>query len=407
MRKALLIVCFVLLPLMTVGCVSMALPRVPAQLSAEAATPSLDTVGLAEWEAGRAGLQQTFLDEIYGTMPAPVPTRIVSHELIDAAAFAGVARIEQYTLDMAGYETHLALVLPANATGPVPMIVMQNFCGNSIALDGRPDIAGPVPGSHAPDCTGMMGEGLVPVIFGEYINEPPVMQILSHGFGLAMIYAGDIVPDSAEAAPARLAELVPGQDSGAIAAWAWVYSRVVDVLDSDERFDAERTAIWGHSRNAKSAVLAAAFDPRIDLVIAHQAGTAGTALAHSGVGEPIDVITEDYPHWFAPAFASYGDRREALPVDMHELIALIAPRPVIIGGAWRDQWSDPQSSFRAAEGATPIYRLYGSQGLTQSGLTDYDPTADLAVAMRPGLHGVHAEDWDNFLAFLDAHFATN
>jgi hypothetical protein len=407
MRKALLIVCFVFLPLMTVGCVSMALPRVPAQLTAEAATPSLDGIDVTSWEAGRADLQQVFLDTVFGAIPAAVPTRIVSHELIDAAAFEGVARIEQYTLDMAGIETHLALVLPANATGPVPMIVMQNFCGNSIALGGRADIAGPVPGSHAPDCTGMMGEGLVPVIFGEYINEPPVTQILSHGYGLAMIYAGDIVPDSAEAAPERLAELVPGQDSGAIAAWAWVYSRVVDVLDSDERFDAAHTAIWGHSRNAKAAVLAAAFDPRIDLVIAHQAGTAGTALAHSGVGEPIDVITEDYPHWFAPAFASYGDRREALPIDMHQLIALIAPRPVIIGGGWRDQWSDPQSSFMAAEGATPIYRLYGSQGLTQNGLTDYDPAADLAVAMRPGLHGVHAEDWDNFLAFLDAHFATN
>ena len=96
-----------------------------------------------------------------------------------------------------------------------------------------------------------------------------------------------------------------------------------------------------------------------------------------------------------------------MPIDQHQLIALLAPRPLLIGGAWRDQWSDPQSSFRAAEGANPVYHLYGSDGLTQPGLDEFDPAADIAVAMRPGLHGVQPQDWENFLAFLDAHFATH
>jgi len=163
-------------------------------------------------------------------------------------------------------------------------------------------------------------------------------------------------------------------------------------------------AVWGHSRNGKSAVLAAAFDPRIDLVIAHQAGTGGTTLSRSHNGESIEQITGAYPYWFAPGYSDYAGREDALPVDQHQLIALVAPRPILIGGAWRDNWSDPQGSFRAAQAANPVYALYGSEGLTQPDLAHFDPEADLAVFMRRGLHGVTPADWSHFLDFLDAHF---
>lgn len=388
------------------GCVSMALPKVPERLDAATASPSLAGFDRVSWEAGRADLQQEFLDRIYGELPAPQPARIVSQDLIEAQAFDGLGRIEQYTLDLSGFETHLVVILPNSGAAPFPTIILQMFCGNRAALGGREDIAAPMV-AHAPDCeTGIQG---LPTrtIFGRYIMEPPIAEILSHGYAIALVYPGDIVPDDAPAAAGRLAALVPGQPSGAIAAWAWVYSRVVDVLDEDDRFDNARTAVWGHSRNGKAALLAGALDPRIDLVIAHQAGTAGTALTRSGIGEPVSAITEDYPHWFVPAYADYASHPADIPIDQHELIALMAPRPLLIGGGWRDQWSDPQSSFRAAQGANPVYRLYGSQGLTQTGLGDFDPAADIAVAMRPGLHGVQPADWENFLAFLDAHFVTH
>ena len=406
MRIVISLSVMVVLSLMAVGCVNTQLPRIPAQLIAEPASPPIYASSLAEWEAGRAGLERAFTDSVFGAMPQPAPAVVRGHQIIDTDAFGGQGVIEEYELSLAGLDTHLVIITPAGVGGPLPVIIMQTFCGNRAALGGREDIAGPL-SAGAPDCDDWIGSNIIPVIFGENITEPPVAQILSHGYAIALIYAGDIVPDSPQRAAERLAALVPGEPSGAIAAWAWVYSRVVDVLDADPRFDPDRSAVWGHSRNAKAAVLAAAFDSRIDLVIAHQAGTAGTALAHTGVGESIEVITTDYPHWFAPAFAGYADQRAELPIDMHQLIALIAPRPVLIGGGWRDQWSDPQSSFRAAEGANPVYRLYGSQGLSQAGLADFDPAADIVVAMRPGLHGVHGEDWDNFLAFLDAHFATH
>ena len=83
---------------------------------------------------------------------------------------------------------------------------------------------------------------------------------------------------------------------------------------------------------------------------------------------------------------------------------MMAPRPLMIGGAWRDAWSDPAGSFRAARAANPVYALYGSEGMTQTSLGDFQPDADIAQFMRRGLHGVRPGDWRAFLAFLDAHF---
>jgi len=396
----------ILLPLMLVGCVSMVLPKVSARHGGDTPPAALNLAGdtRAGWEAERAGLREAFQREVYGTWPEAGRAGILSHTVIDAAAYDGAGRIEQYTLELAGFTTHLATVMPAAADGPVPVVVMQMFCGNRAALGWHEGVAGPL-SPHAPVCE---PDGFtswsVRRIFGRHIMEPPVADILARGYALAFIYPGDIVPDSAEAAQTALDTLSPDAESGAIAAWAWVYSRAIDVLESDDRFDRDRMAVWGHSRNGKSALLAAAFDPRIDLVIAHQAGTGGTTLSRSDAGESVAQITDSYPHWFNDSYAARAGREDDLPVDQHQLIALMAPRPLLIGGAWRDQWSDPGGSLRAARWADPVYALYGSDGLEQAGLGDFDPDADLAVFMRRGLHGVTAVDWARFLEFLDAHF---
>lgn len=406
MRRFIPLFLVIALPLTLVGCVSMALPKVSARHGGEAARPELTTAGLtlAEWEAGRSVLLATFQREIYGAWPAREDVRIAGHSVIEPSAYDGAGRIEQYDLVMGGFETHLVTVLPLSHTGPHPVVILQMFCGNVPALDWREGIAEPAT-EHAPQCEpGGFGSFMVRQIFGRHIMQPPVEAILAHGYALAFIYPGDIVPDHPAAAEAALAQLSPAAESSAVAAWAWAYSRVVDVLEADSRFDNDRIAAWGHSRNGKSALLAAAFDPRIDLVIAHQAGTGGTTLSRSDEGESVAQITGTYPHWFSGRYARYAGREGELPVDQHQLIALVAPRPVLIGGAWRDQWSDPGGSYRAAEGANPVYALYGSGGLSQDGLGDFDPAADLAVFMRRGLHGVTAADWERFLSFLDAHF---
>jgi dienelactone hydrolase len=101
---------------------------------------------------------------------------------------------------------------------------------------------------------------------------------------------------------ARLQPAVPAAErGGAVAAWAWGYSRVLEALEQEPGVDPARTAVWGHSRNGKAALLAAAFDPRIDLVIAHQSGRGGAALSRSARGESVAEITAAFPHWFARA----------------------------------------------------------------------------------------------------------
>ena len=406
MRRFIPLFLLVALPLMLVGCVSMALPKVSPRHGGEPARPPLETAGLTResWEAGRADLRAAFEREVYGAWPEAGPAEVTAHAVIAERAYDGAGRIEQYTLDLAGATSHLAVVLPTGADGPVPVIVLQMFCGNRAALGWRDGVAGPAT-EYAPHCE---PDGFTSwttrQIFGRYIMEAPVEEILSHGYAVATIYPGDVVPDSSAAAGPALDALSPDAETGAIAAWAWVFSRAIDVLEADDRFDRDRMAVWGHSRNGKSAVLAAAFDPRIDLVVAHQAGTGGTTLSRSDAGESVAQITDSYPYWFNDRYARYAGRTGELPVDQHALIALMAPRPLLIGGAWRDQWSDPGGSWRAARGANPVYALYGSDGLTQEGLGDFDPEADIAVFMRRGLHGVNAVDWDHFLAFLDAHF---
>lgn len=402
--RRLLILLAIVLPLMLVGCVSMGLPKVSSRGLDEAAEPALLAEGasLAEWEAGRAELLQIFQDYIYGAFPAASQPQVLERRMVDAAAYEGRGVIEELRVEMGGRETHIVTVRPEGQNGPSPVIIMQMFCGNRAAMGGRADISRSITGGGC-DMDSWLS-GIFRVIFGAHIAEPPVGEILDRGYALAFVFAGDIVPDRQEAGAAALRELVPGEPSGAIAAWAWVYSQVIDVLEADPNYDPDRMAVWGHSRNGKSALLAAAFDERVDLVISHQAGTGGTSLNRSLSGESIGQITSGYPHWFAPAYASFHGREDELPIDQHQLIALMAPRPLLIGGAWRDDWADPAGSFRAARSANPVYALYGSDGLRQADMNSFNPEADLALFMRRGLHGVREGDWANFLAFLDAHF---
>jgi len=129
----------------------------------------------------------------------------------------------------------------------------------------------------------------------------------------------------------------------------------------------------------------------------------GASLNKGKRGESIAEITEIYPHWFAQSYAEFADREEHMPLDQHALIALIAPRPLFLGNARRDVWSDPNGAFKAAIGATPVYNLYKKQGLNQDKLRPFIAGADISFHLRPGTHGIVKEDWPAFLAFLDAH----
>ena len=203
-------------------------------------------------------------------------------------------------------------------------------------------------------------------------------------------------------------QTVPAADEwGTIAAWAWGISRVVDYLETDPGVDAKRVAITGVSRLGKTVLWAGASDPRIALVIASCSGEGGAALARRNYGETIAhlVAPTRYPYQFAGNYAKYAKDPNKLAVDTHCLIALMAPRPVLLQTGDTDGWSDPKGEFLAAVAARPVFELFGKKGPE----TDEFPAAGkfvgdtLGYYMHAGGHGTVPSDWDVYLKFLESH----
>jgi hypothetical protein len=397
-----------------VGCAAIRLPAVALDpnLGPSAPPPLLEAFGddppintTTEWETRRAPLLHEALQrEVYGPYPPNMaPVRVLSRDEI-AYRPSDAARIEQWSVAVGPADTplpfNMVVVLPRDVSGPVPLIVMENFCGNRAALPADA-VVGPLT-EVLWACDAPWAYPLIEAVFGRHINAPPYQDILARGYGIAMFYAGDVVADEAVGAREGLARLYgdDAENAGAVAVWAWLYSQAYDALAADPRIDARRVAIWGHSRNGKSALYAASRDPRIAAVIAHQSGRGGASLSRSTEGESIAEMTEAFPWWFPPTFA---DAPHDPAMDQHQLLALIAPRPVLLGNGARDAWSDPHGAWQAARAATPAYELYGAQGLAQADMRTPNLEAGLAYYTRPGLHGVTAQDWRVFLDFLDAH----
>lgn len=394
-----------------VGCAGAKLPSVSLDPAGPAASPALQVPPGqgARWRAEQGpNILKAFAENVYGAAP-PLVDPIVTKETLQADAFDGAGALEQWHVSMgeaADAPRFNMVVAVPKSPGPHPVIIMQNFCGNRAAL---PDVEGIAPALTTlyKGCEGGgFGKALVQLVFGRYISAPPFQDILKRGYAAAIYYAGDVAADNKAEAPAALAKLTTDANAppGAIAIWAWTYSEAARAFAADQRFAADRIAIWGHSRNGKAALLAGAQDPTIAAVIALQPGTGGAALTREKVGETVAQMTKTYPFWFTPNYASFAGREDALPVDQHQLLALIAPRALLVTAARRDQWSDPQGSWRALEGAAPAWEGFGSRGLGQSRFPKADSTAPATFFLRGGLHGVHSSDWRFTLDWLEAQF---
>ena len=363
-----------------------------------AASPALEISSKRDWERQKEAIQQTLEQEIYGVMPKDFSTTLINTHPVKQHSFQ--ANIEEIELRTSRGESYAAIIItPKQSADDLPIIMMENFCPNHAVIPAK-DISKPQ--SAYFDCSneGVMAN-IFSYFFGRYITTPPIDMIIQRGYALAVIYPSATFPDdSSRFQTQRDKAPSPDHPWGAIGAWAYQFSSLADHLQTDNRFS--DIIAYGHSRYGKSALVAAAFDNTIDGVIAHQSGTGGASLSRDKKGETVAAITKGYPHWFTPAY-----QEETLTLDQHHLLALIAPRPILLGNARRDVWSDPEGAFRAAMGAAPAYRLYGSEGLKLSKLTDFNPMADIAFWMRPGTHGVVKEDWPAFLDFMDAHFKKN
>jgi hypothetical protein len=289
----------------------------------------------------------------------------------------------------------------------------MNFCGNhALTADNRIPLSKSWVGSSCEGCPqGVATEAAR----GSQAVYWPLEEILQRGYGFAAFYSGDVDSDRGNISDGIYRYLAQGDPArnnptnrGTIAAWAWGYQRCVDYLVTDPAVDRARIASVGHSRNGKTALLAAAYDDRIALALANQAGCGGSAPSRGKVGESVQAINDRFPHWFNGEFKKFNDCPERLPFDQNALVALCAPRPVLFTAAEEDQWANPRGQFEVLLGAEGVYRLLGLEGL---GATQMPPHGQLVgqrlgYYIREGKHSMTAEDWRIFLEFADRQWRT-
>ena len=347
----------------------------------------------------------TLITEQYGPVPQSEIAWQIEKTVLDGAAYDGNATFElwQMTVPSSTVSLNVVVLIPNSITAQ-PALIVSNFCPNHVRY---PAFNIPKPTFYFSMCEGdSMGGLVVDSIFGEYIATYPYQAFVDRGLIMANVYLGEIAADDPVQAQddfAKFTRLTGEPVTSTVAAWAFAYQVVNRALEADPRVNKEQTAIYGHSRDGKAALLAAALDNRIDLTIAHQSGKGGAALWQRAVGEPKEKIVAEYPHWFTPRFIENSEIGTTL--DQHQLIAAVAPRPLLLSAAWLDNWGDPAGVLTAALAATPAYTDLGAQGITTGVLSRaFDPTHALTFFIRPYTHGVRASDWNAFFEFIDFHF---
>ncbi len=305
-----------------------------------------------------------------------------------------------------GPKMDLLVYVPAAAKKPVPLLLNLSFSANSGTVNDPAVREGEVWGRD---------KKKIPAGKGMSFGRMDVTRLLDRGFGFATVYYGDIDPDFEGGIPfgVRALYLAPGQKEpapnewGAIGAWAWGLSRALDYLETDPAVDAKRVAIMGVSRLGKTVLWAGAHDARFAMVIASCSGEGGAALSRRNYGETIAHLAAPgrYPYQFCANYGKFADHVERFPVDAHMLVALMAPRPVLLQTGDRDLWSDPKGEFLAAVAASPVFQLLGKEGLgTDEWPAPGQPILNtLGYTMHAGGHGTIPSDWDQFLKFMEMH----
>jgi len=361
----------------------------------------------------RPELLRLFEENQFGRVPAEA--KDISFDVFDAGtpAFDGQALRKQITIYFSknkanGPHADVLLYLPADASGPVPVLLCANFSANNLAVDD--------PGVKVGRLWNPEQKQRVPATpdarrFGR-LN---VLDTLARGFGIATVNYADFDPDApgAIAAGVRQLYLAPGQTEpapdewGTISAWSWGLSRVLDYFETDTHVDAKRVALFGVSRLGKTVLWTGARDPRFALIIASCSGEGGAALSRRNYGETVAHLTAPtrYPYQFAANYARWAGRAAESPVEANLLVSLIAPRPLLLQTGDTDIWSDPKGEFLAALSATPVYELLGRSGLPTPQMPQPGQLVGDALGyyLHAGGHGTVPSDWNVFLQFAEKH----
>lgn len=335
-------------------------------------------------ETVRPATLRHFRQQVYGTRPVGKPDDL-TFELVreDEKALDGTATQKEISISFSGPNGKMrfpvVLFTPNAAKGPVPAFVLISF------IDPNPQFAGNLKGMW------------------------PVREIIARGYATAAFNFNSVDPDRADGFKDGVRALFgkePQADDAwaALSAWGWGASRVLDYLEIDKVIDAKHVAIIGHSRAGKAAVWCGAEDERFAMVISNNSGSGGAALSRGKEGERVADITGRFPHWFCANYRNFSNKEDELPIDQHQLLGLIAPRPLYVASATEDQWADPKAEFKSCVLAGPVYELHGKKGL-ESGTV---PPADQAMLggsigyhIRTGKHDLAPADWGHYMDFAD------
>ena len=333
-----------------------------------------------QFEKRRGEIKELLCREVYGFPPAP-PARVDASSLGGDVSFynwAGKAHHLRYSLSFevgsGRFSFPVYYILPKAVKNPKVIVYISFDAG--------------VPNKYL-----------------------PVEEILDSGFGIAQMYYNDITVDMQDNFASGISPLVvdPARgpdDPGKIALWAYCASRVLDFLIADGRCDTDNAIVAGHSRLGKTALLAGMMDERFKFVVANDSGCAGDAITRGKTGEHIADILKTFPFWFCENYAKYADNEDALPFDQHFLLATIAPRYLVTGGALDDTWADPFSQYLSACTLEEVYALYGKKGLIhpdrlpKPGETLHE--GSVGFHLREGEHFLSRYDWGKYLAFINA-----
>lgn len=365
----------------------------------------------ADWEARRKPeLKELFQHYMYGRFPGR-PDKVIGKVLFeDARAFGGKGTLREVEITLGADlpKMYLLLVTPHGKV-PAACFVGPNFQGNHcLVADERVRIT---PHWCYANTPGVKDNKATAAGRGKVLDVWPFEQILDKGYAVATFYSGDIQPDRPDVMEGMRGTLAVNglsqhDPAATIMWWAWGVQRAVDYLVANPEVDARRLAVVGHSRLGKTALLAGALDDRVAVVIPHQSGCggAGPSRSKNPKAETVKRINTSFPHWFSTSFKAFNDDTSKLPFDQNCLVALCAPRPVLLTNAEDDQWANPSGQFDVLKAAVPAYALYGLESpLTPEAMPATGKLADtrLGYFIRAGKHAMTPDDWKVFLEYGD------
>ncbi|MGA8431783.1 MAG: acetylxylan esterase [Candidatus Sulfotelmatobacter sp.] len=354
------------------------------------------------WKQGHPEIVEAFDREIYGRVPGSTPkvnwevTSTTKENVGDVPVITKklVGHVDNSTYPLISVDIQLTLTTPANAPGPVPVIMEFGL---------------------SPEVLAALKKRFTEEQWAAFAgNGPPWQnQVVAKGWGYAALIPTGVQADNGEGLTQGIIGLVnKGQprkldDWGALRAWAWGASRAIDYFETDKAVDAKQVGIEGLSRYGKAALVAMAYEPRLAIAFVGSSGAGGAKIWRRKFGEQVENVasTSEY-HWMAGNFLKYAGplTTEDLPVDSHELIALCAPRPVFISSGSQQVeggWVDAKGMFLGAVGAGPVYKLLGKKDL---GTSDFPPMetalidGDIAFRQHSGGHTT-GPNWPTFLTF--------